>query len=58
MYSYYPSKSNFKILDEMGHVSFLLDEMGLDEMGLDGLPIQHSNTELQVTLMLISEVYT
>ena len=24
-----------KILDEMGHVSILLDEIGLDKMGLD-----------------------
>ena len=24
-----------KILDKMGHVLILLDEMGLDEMGLD-----------------------
>ena len=25
-----PSKSSFETLDEMGHMSFLLDEMGLD----------------------------
>ena len=24
-----------KVLDEMGHLNFFLDKMGLDEMGLD-----------------------
>jgi len=26
---------NWFLLDELGHLHFLLDEMGLDEMGLD-----------------------
>ena len=29
------SKNFFPFLDEMGHLHFLLDEMGLDKMGLD-----------------------
>ena len=30
-------------LDEIGHVSILLDEMGLDKMGLDEMGINRQN---------------
>ena len=29
-----------KNIDEMGHVHFLLDKMGLDEMGLDEMAFE------------------
>ena len=39
-------KKKNKTLDEMGHVHFLLDKMGLDEMGLDEMALNHFLTFL------------
>ena len=40
-----PPPSQKKKLDEMGHVHFLLDKMGLDKMGLDEMALNHSGTQ-------------
>ena len=34
----------------MGHVSILLDEMGLDKMGLDEMGINHFNITLRYSI--------
>ena len=39
-----------KILDEMGHMYFFLDEMGLDEMGLDEMGINQFLPVSEVSL--------